>query len=182
MSRRERLISLLAERAYREGDFVLSSGARSTFYLDAKQVTYDPEGARLVGESVAELCKTRGITAVGGMTMGADAIVAGTVYAAGLQGLPMSGFIVRKESKQHGLQKSIEGINPQGQKVVIVDDVITTAGSSIKAVEKAREAGADVVLVVGVVDREQGGGANVAALGIEFVPLATLTEIRNARS
>ena len=79
MGSRERLVTLLAAKAYREGDFVLSSGARSTFYLDAKQVTYDPEGARLVGEAVLELARTRAIDAVGGLTMGADAIVASTV-------------------------------------------------------------------------------------------------------
>jgi len=178
MNTRDRLVSLLAERAYREGDFVLSSGARSTFYLDAKQVTYDPHGAQLVGEAVLELARARGIDAVGGLTMGADAIVASTVYAAGQHDYPMIGFIVRKESKQHGLQKFIEGIDPKGRTAVIVDDVITSAGSAIKAVERAEAAGAKVVLVVGVVDREEGGAKALAARGIEFAPLATLGEIK----
>jgi orotate phosphoribosyltransferase len=174
------LVQLLASKSYREGDFVLSSGARSTFYLDAKQVTYDAEGARLVGEAVLELARARGITAVGGLTMGADAIVASTVYASGVHGYPMIGFIVRKESKQHGLQKFIEGVNPEGHTAVIVDDVITSAGSAIKAVERAEAAGATVKLVVGVVDRQEGGAEALAARGIEFVALATLTEIRAA--
>ena len=110
--------------------------------------------------------------------MGADAIVASTVFASGLHGYPMIGFIVRKESKQHGLQKFIEGIDPKGHAAVIVDDVITSAGSAIKAVERAEAAGATVKLVVGVVDREEGGAAALAARGIEFAALATLTEIR----
>ncbi len=181
MSSRDRLISLLAAKAYREGDFILSSGARSSFYLDAKQVTYDAEGARLVGEAVQALCAARGITAVGGLTMGADAIVASTVVASALQNSPIVGFIVRKESKQHGLQKFIEGVSPDGHKTVIVDDVITSAASAIKAVERAEAAGAKVTLVVGVVDREEGGAQALAERGIEFVPLATLSEIRSAR-
>lgn|SRR5690554_6730 len=178
MNNADALVRLLAQRSYREGDFVLASGARSTFYLDAKQVTYFAEGARLVGEGVLQLARERNLHSVGGLTMGADAIIASTVFAAGAAGYDMTGFVVRKEAKQHGLAKWIEGVLPADQDVVLVDDVITSGMSVLKAADKAAEAGARVKLVVGVVDREQGGGDNIRARGIEFLPLATISEIR----
>lgn len=180
MSHPSPLVSLLQQKSYQEGDFTLSSGAKSTFYLDAKQVSYDPAGIALVGEAMMALVEEFNIEAVGGLTMGADAIVAGTVYASGKAGRPIPGFVVRKESKQHGLGKRVEGVNPKGRRVVIVDDVITSGGSAIKAADAAREAGATVVLIVGLVDREQGGGEAIRAAGMEFRALATLSEIRAA--
>jgi orotate phosphoribosyltransferase len=178
MPENDQLISLLIERSYREGDFVLASGAKSSFYLDAKQVTYHPDGARIVGEQVHALARARGLRSVGGLTMGADAIIASTVYASGLHGHPMTGFVVRKEAKQHGLGKWIEGVSPDGLDVVMVDDVITSGMSVLKAADRAIEAGARVRLVVGVVDREQGGGAAIEERGIEFAALATISQIR----
>ena len=178
MSNHAQFVALLREKAYREGDFLLSSGARSDFYLDAKQVTYDPHGIALVGALMMELVREFRIEAVGGLTMGADAIVAGTVLASAHSTTPVSGFVVRKEPKQHGLSKQVEGVNPNGKRVAIVDDVITSAASALKAMEVARAAGAHVVLVVGVVDREQGGAAMLAKHGVEFRALATISEIR----
>lgn len=174
------LVALLLEKSYREGDFVLSSGARSDFYLDAKQVTYDAGGIALVGEMMMQLMMEFRIEAVGGLTMGADAIVAGTVYASANTDTPLTGFVVRKEPKQHGLTKLLEGVNPSGKRVAIVDDVITSGGSSLKAVNAAKNAGAHVVLVVGVVDREQGGPAAMHDAGVAFRALATISEIREA--
>ena len=180
MSNNSALVALLLEKSYREGDFVLSSGARSDFYLDAKQVTYDPAGIVLVGEMMMNLVEEFRIESVGGLTMGADAIVAATVFASARTNTPVTGFVVRKEPKQHGLSQQIEGVHPRGKRVAIVDDVITSAGSAIKAVNIARDAGAEVVLVVGVVDREQGGPAAVHAVGAECRALATISEIRAA--
>lgn len=180
--KRERLIRLLAERAYREGDFTLASGQRSSFYLDAKQVTYHPEGAALVGACVLEAIRSYGATAVGGLTLGADAIVAATVLASAVSGAGVTGFIARKQAKGHGLQKWIEGIAPQGARAAIVDDVVTSGGSLLQAVERARDAGAEIAVVVGLVDRQQGGRETVAAAGLTFEAICTLEEIRDARA
>lgn len=174
------LIALLLEKAYREGDFRLSSGARSDFYLDAKQITYDPDGMELVGEQMRQLVAEFGIEAVGGLTMGADAIVASTVFACKQAGSKVSGFVVRKEAKQHGLEQLVEGVHPNGKRVAIVDDVITSGASAIKAVQAARAAGAQVVLVVGLVDREQGGADRIRSEDVQFRALATMSEIREA--
>jgi orotate phosphoribosyltransferase len=176
----ERLAVLLAQRAYEEGDFVLSSGARSTFYLDAKQVTYHPLGVELVGAAVYALVAQFGATAIGGLTMGADAIVSSTIWASVRAGNPIPGFVVRKQPKAHGLQKWIEGVSPAGRRVVIVDDVITSGKSVLKAVAAAREAGAEIAAVVGLVDREQGGAAAIEAGGVPFRAVCTLSEIREA--
>jgi len=180
MSHRERLIGLLAQKSYREGDFALSSGVRSDFYLDAKLVTYHPDGVRLVGHAILDALEGFSVEAVGGLTMGADAIVASTVWAALESGRKIPGFVVRKEPKKHGLQKWIEGVSPQGLRVAIVDDVITSGKSVLKAVEAAREAGAEVVVVVGLVDREEGGARAIQDHGVAFRSVCTIAEIRAA--
>ncbi len=180
MSSHDQLAALLARLSYREGDFTLSSGARSTFYLDAKQVTYHPDGVELVGNAVRRLAQEFGAEAVGGPTLGADAIVLATVYASAKSDRPLTGFIVRKEAKKYGLGKWVEGVDPRGKKVVIVEDVTTSGGSLLKAVEHVREAGAEIVVATSVVDREQGGAAAIEAAGIPFRPLCTISQVRAA--
>ncbi len=180
MSSHDQLAALLARLSYREGDFTLASGAKSTFYLDAKQVTYHPDGVEFVGNAVLQLAREFGAQAVGGPTLGADAIVSNAVYASALAGHPLPGFIVRKEAKQHGLGKWVEGVDPRGKKVVIVEDVTTSGGSLLKAVEHVREAGAEIVVATAVVDREQGGAAAIEAAGIPFRPLCTISQVRAA--
>ncbi|MDE3153154.1 MAG: orotate phosphoribosyltransferase [Gemmatimonadota bacterium] len=172
------LAALLARLSYREGDFTLASGAKSSFYLDAKQVTYHPDGAVLVGKAVWELAREFDADAVGGPTLGADAIVSNAVYASAGTGRPLTGFIVRKEAKQHGLGKAVEGIDPRGKRVVIVEDVITSGGSLLRAVEHIRDAGAEIVVATAVVDREAGGRGALEAAGIPYRPLCTLAEVR----
>lgn len=172
------LIRLLADHAYQEGDFVLASGKTASFYLDAKQVTYRADGARLVGEAVLDLIAPYDVQAVGGMTLGADAIVASTVVVSDLKGEPLDGFIVRKEAKGHGLGKYLEGISPEGLRVAVVEDVVTTGGSALRAVERIREVGAKVVVAVTMVDREQGGAEAFAAAGIPLHAVATISQIR----
>lgn len=174
------LVHLLASRAYREGEFTLSSGRKSSFYLDAKQVTYDPEGIRLVGAAVHTLIAPFRVQAVGGLTMGADAIVASVVFVSAERGAPIPGFIVRKEAKQHGLQKRIEGIFPPGARVAVVEDVLTSGASALRAVDAVREAGGDVAVVVALVDRQEGGAATIEREGIPFRAVTTLAEIREA--
>jgi orotate phosphoribosyltransferase len=177
----EQLVALLARLSYREGDFVLSSGARSTFYLDAKQVTYHPEGVEIVGTAVARLALEHRAQAIGGLTMGADAIVMNAVWASRHEATPLTGFIVRKEPKGHGLKKWIEGVSPVGKRVAIVDDVVTSGASLLRAVEASRDVGAEVVLAIGLVDREEGGAAAIAAAGVPFRAVCTLSEIRSAQ-
>ena len=178
MSQQQKLAAFLAKYAYQEGDFVLSSGARSTFYLDAKQVTYDPDGASLVGAVVYRLATEFEAEAIGGLTMGADAIVTSTVIESARYGRPMPGFVVRKEPKGHGLQKWIEGVSPAGKRVAIVDDVITSGGSVLSAVKAARQAQARIAVVIGLVDREEGGKQAIEAVGVPFRAICTLSEIR----
>jgi len=180
MSPRERLVRLLAAHSYQEGHFVLASGAVSNVYLDAKQVSYRPEGQRLVGEGIHALMGEVGAVSVGGLTMGADTLVAAAVHASFGTPHPVTGFSVRKEAKGHGLGKWIEGVAPSGLRVAMVDDVITSGGSLLQAVERTRELGAQVVLAVGMVDRGQGGAEAIEAAGIPFRALATLEEVREA--
>lgn len=180
-SARDQLVRLLAQYAYQEGDFTLTSGAKSTFYLDAKKVTYRPDGAALVGAAVHEIASRHSANAVGGLTMGADAIVASAVTVSAGTANALAGFIARKEPKKHGTGKWIEGVSPQGMRVAIVDDVITTGDSLLRAVELARSDGAEVVVTIGVVDREQGGGVSIREkTGVPFFALATISEIRAA--
>ena len=181
MTTTERLAALFATYSYREGDFTLVSGAKSTFYLDAKQVTYRPEGIVLVGAAVVEAAREYNVTSVGGLTMGADAIVLSTVWASQQGGgAPLTGFIVRKEAKGHGTQQWIEGVHPKGQTVVIVDDVITSGGSALKAVDRVEAAGARVALIVGLVDRLQGGREAIDARNIAFRAVCTIDQVRAA--
>lgn len=185
---RAALIRLLAEHAYQEGEFVLASGKTASFYLDAKQVSYRGNGARLVGEAVLDLIDPYDVEAVGGMTLGADAIVASTVVASAARAAakggraPLDGFIVRKEAKGHGLGKYLEGVSPEGRRVAVVEDVVTTGGSALEAVERIREVGAEVVVAVTLVDREQGGAEAFAEAGIPLHAVATISEIREVLS
>lgn len=175
-----RLAELLAEHAYREGAVILSSGRRSDYYLDAKQVTYHPAGVELVGEAVLSRIGSEAIDAVGGLTLGADAIVVSTVMAARRQGRSVAGFIVRKEPKGHGLERWIEGVMPRpGARVAIVEDIATSGGSALKAAGIAREQGLEVAVVVPLVDREEGAGAAIRDAGLAFRPVLTISQIRD---
>lgn len=180
MTANDTLTDLLAKRAYREGDFILSSGVHSGFYLDAKQVTYHPSGIRSVGEAVLAKIRPFGAEAVGGLTMGADAIVTSTVWASEEAGFPIPGFVVRKEPKGHGLQKWIEGVSPAGKRVAIVDDVITSGNSVLRAVERCQDEGALVVVVIGLVDRQEGGGEAIERTGVPFRSICTIDDVRRA--
>lgn len=178
-SSESRLIQLLAELAYQEGDIELASGRHSTFYLDAKLVTYHPEGIQLVGEAVLSRIQSENVAGVGGLTLGADAMVASTVATAARAGLFIPGFIVRKEQKKHGLGKVTEGIvPPPGSKVAILDDVITSGGSVLRAIRAVREQGLEVAVVVALVDREEGGAAAIENAGVTFKPICTVSDVR----
>jgi orotate phosphoribosyltransferase len=166
MSHRERLAQLLRTKSLVRGDFVLASGLKSDYYLDCRLTTLDPEGALLVGYCVLELLDEMGVKpeAVGGLSMGADPVVSAAIIVSQLEGRPISGFLVRKEVKDHGRKRQIEGIDSlRGKKVVIVDDVCTTGRSTEEAIDAAENEGAEVIAVLSVVDREQGGSENLRA-------------------
>jgi orotate phosphoribosyltransferase len=138
----------------------LSSGKKSDYYLDCKLTTLDPEGALLTGYCVLELLADMGVQpdAIGGLSMGADPLVTAAGVVSAIEKKPLPGFLVRKEAKKHGRQKQIEGLDdPRGKKVVIVDEVCTTGGSTQEAIDAAEHEGCQVVAVISLVDREEGG-------------------------
>jgi orotate phosphoribosyltransferase len=172
---RERLVSELREHALVIGEVTLTSGATAQYYVDAKRAILMPAGFRALGELVAAEAGRAGATAVGGMTMGADP-VACAALAAGAQ---VKAFFVRKEKKQHGLQRWIEGppLEP-GERCLIVEDVVTTGGSTVRAIERVREEGLDVAGVVSVLDRLAGGREAIeAAAGAPYLPLTTIDDV-----
>jgi orotate phosphoribosyltransferase len=173
------LVALIAERAVRRGRFQLASGREASFYIDAKQVVLDAQGAMLVGRAILERLRSLGPLpdAVGGMSIGADPITAAVVTMAGVEGIPLKGFMVRKEPKGHGLQRYIEGPVQPGQRVAIVEDVVTTGGSSLLAIDRAVEFGLVVERLVTVIDRLAGGQEALAARGIPLESLVTIREL-----
>lgn len=187
-SARQQLLRLLAEKSFRLGKFTLSSGAQSDYYIDCRATTLDAEGARLTGLAVLEEIAARGwkAEAIGGLTLGADPIVISAAVLSAQSKNPASlihGFLVRKQEKQHGTGQRIEGFQKRGAKVVIVDDVCTTGGSTVQAIEAARAAGMEIAGVICLVDRqEQNGRANVekAAAPAAFSALFTTSELREA--
>ncbi len=169
-----KLKDLILQKAFRYSEkppFKLTSGAESPFYFDLKTVTLDPEGAFLVGEIIFDIIKDWPATAIGGLTLGADPIAAAVMHSAWRAGHRINHFIVRKESKKHGTAAWIEGNVKPGDKVVVVDDVVTTGGSTIKAIERARLFGLDVIGVVVLLDREEFDGIQnvIEELGAENV-------------
>ena len=178
-SAREELVRLLAEKSFRLGQFKLSSGGSSDYYIDCRTTTLDARGAQLTGQVFLEEIRARNWkpAAIGGLTMGADPIVVAVAVVSG----NIDGFLVRKAEKQHGTGQRIEGFRETGARVVIVDDVCTTGGSTVQAIEAAREFGFDVVGVMCLVEREEAKGRpNVqkAAGGVPFVSVFTATHVR----
>lgn len=176
MYHRQRLIDVVRERALKFGNFTLASGKQASYYLDGKQVTLHSEGLRLVSLGFLDVLKEFEFDAVGGMSIGADPLVAGVLTVAAEQGRSLAGFLVRKEPKGHGTQKFIEGPVKAGMKAVLVEDVVTTGGSSLLAAERAREFGLDVVMVAAVVDRCEGGRKAFEEKGLAFRSLLTIAD------
>jgi len=178
---RNRLLGLLKEHSLMFGDFTLASGKKSNFYFDSKKTTLRPEGAYLVAAEMLQVLSDRGIDAdaVGGLTLGADPIVCPIAALSHTTGAPLRAFIVRKEAKGHGTTRQIEGDLEPSSKVVVIDDVVTTGGSTLKAIEAAEAAGHEVVAVLCVVDREQGGAEALSKW--PFFPLFTRSEVFDDR-
>ena len=170
------LIALVREKALKFGEFTLASGKKASYYLDGKQVTLDSAGAKLIAEGILDLIGTSLPKAVGGMAIGADPITAAVITVAGIRGLPLKGILVRKEAKGHGTQKFIEGPVSPGDDVVIVEDVVTTGGSSLEAIERVEAFGLKVKSVVAIIDRLEGGEQAFAARGYKFSSLLTIRD------
>ncbi len=171
-----RLKELFHERALKFGDFTLASGRKAKYYLDGKQVTLHAEGLRLVSLGFWELLAEFDFDAIGGMSIGADPIVGGMLTVAAESNRDVVGFMIRKESKGHGTNKFVEGPVKPGMKVVIVEDVVTTGGSALLAVDRVQDFGCEVVAVAGIVDRLEGGAAAFAERNL---PHRTLLTIRD---
>jgi orotate phosphoribosyltransferase len=179
---RDRLLDLLCELAYREGDFLLSSGQQSSYYINCKPVTLHPQGALIVGRLLLSVLPTN-TEAVAGLTLGADPIVTAVSVVSAYQNQPIPALIVRKETKGHGTMAYIEGpILPAGAKVVVLEDVVTTGGSAMKAVERLRDAGYQVNRVISLIDRQQGGAEFYASMGLEFEALFAISDLQEWRS
>jgi orotate phosphoribosyltransferase len=177
---KERLIELVLERAFKYSEepvFKLVSGRMSNYYFNCKAVTLHPEGMHLIGNIIFEMIKDSGAKGIGGLTLGADPVADAVAYTSFLKGRPIEAFVVRKSAKSHGTKQWIEGNIRGGDKVVIVDDVITTGKSTIEAINKAKEAGLDVIKVIALVDRQEGGRENIEALGHRVEAVITREEV-----
>ena len=179
MSDHESLQQLLLERSVRRGDFLLASGARSSYYIDCRPATMSAAGMVLIGRLGMGVIKATGWKpdGVGGLTMGADPVAYAIAAASYQAGTPIDAFSVRKESKDHGTGRAIEGNFKAGNAVVVVEDVITSGGSARKAVSAVQEAGGRVLGVIAVVDREEGGKSVLEAEGLQVTALTTATQL-----
>lgn len=175
MSAREVLVEELRAHALVKGEVVLTSGKTAQYYVDAKRAILQPRGFLALGELVAAEASARGASAIGGMTMGADPVACAALAA----GADLKAFFVRKERKEHGLQRWVEGpLLDKGERCLVVEDVVTTGGSTVQAIERILEEGLRVVGVVSVLDRLAGGaGAIERAAGAPYVPLTTIDDV-----
>ena len=175
---RQLLLDLIRSEALQRGEFTLASGKKASYYLDCRKITLHPQGAGVIAAGMLQVIQAAGPLpdAVGGMAIGADPITAAIVTVAGQHNLPIKGFMVRKEAKGHGTGKQVEGPVEPGDRVVIVEDVITSGGSALKAVEAAEAFGLKVERVIGIIDRLAGGAEAFAARGLQFTTLTTIRD------
>ncbi len=173
------LVQLLADRSAKQGQFTLASGKKSTFYIDARLTTMSPEGLSIIGPLGVATIRKIGwdVDAIGGLTLGADPISYAISYASAASDHPLRAFTVRKEAKAHGTGKLIEGPLRSGDHVVVIEDVITTGDSALRAIEAIRSAKASVSGLMALVDREEGGRQAIEKAGIAVASLVTASEI-----
>ena len=176
---KRRLARLLVEKSYREGDFVLASGRRSDYYFDCRVTALHAEGSWLIGTLFNHMLSEMDIKGVGGMTMGADPLVAATTVISHEQGRPLHGLLVRKEAKGHGTGQFVEGLGnfDTGDRVAMLEDVVTTGGSLLKACDRIRDAGLSIVAVCAILDREEGGREKLREAGYDLLALFTRAEL-----
>jgi orotate phosphoribosyltransferase len=178
VSLRQVLLDLFVKLAYKEGDFLLSSGQKSSYYINGKQVTLRGDGALAIGRLVFAMLP-KNTQAVAGLTLGADPIVTAVSVVAAYENNPLPALIVRKEAKGHGTMAYIEGPSlPNGANVVVLEDVVTTGKSAMLAVERLRDAGYTVNRVISIVDREQGGEEFYRSVGLQFETVFSISEIQ----
>jgi len=182
MSEHSALIALLAACSAKRGQFTLASGKESTFYIDARLTTMSPEGLSTIGPlALSALRQTEWrVDAIGGLTLGADPIAYAISYASASSDQPLRAFTVRKEPKAHGTGKLIEGPFKQGDHVAVIEDVITTGGSAIRAIDAVRAAGGVVAGVLALVDREEGGRQTIEKAGVPVIALVAASQILKA--
>ena len=181
---KKRLGKIILERSFKYRDdppFTLASGRQSNFYFNCKPTTLDPEGMNLIGEVVFDMLRDAPVTAAGGLTLGADPIANALAVISFQKGKPIKSFIVRKDVKDHGTKSAIEGNVAAGERVVIIDDVITTGGSTITAIEQAHRAGLVVDRVITLIDREEGGRENILQHADCVLSVFTRTQIMALR-
>jgi orotate phosphoribosyltransferase len=177
------LVRMLAERSARRGQFTLSSGRTSSLYIDARLTTMSPDGLALIGPTALAALDDAGwrVDAVGGLTLGADPVSYAIAYASALasasRGRAVRAFTVRKEAKAHGTGRLIEGPFREGDRVAVIEDVNTTGGSALRAIDAVRGAGADVVGVLAVVDREEGGREALEGAGVPVIALVRARDV-----
>jgi orotate phosphoribosyltransferase len=175
---RQQLLDLFCQLAYKEGDFVLSSGQRSSYYINGKLVTLHPHGALAIGRLLLSHLPSD-VQAVAGLTLGADPIVSAVSVISAIENRPIPALIIRKEAKGHGTKAYIEGpVLPDGALVVVLEDVVTTGQSALKAVERLRAAGYKVEQVISLVDRKQGGAELYKKEGLKFQALFAIEDIQ----
>ena len=176
-SARDRLKEILVRESLMRGDFVLSSGQRSSFYLDVRRTSMHPEGAALCAELFLEELRDLSLDAVGGPVLGAAPLVGALASESFRRGRPIPTFLVRREAKGHGTAKLIEGLFPTGGTVALVEDVVTTGGSVLRALAVARGEGVKVARIICVVDREQGGAEAMAEQQVDYRALFKVSEL-----
>jgi orotate phosphoribosyltransferase len=178
MELRQILLDLLCAKAYKEGDFTLSSGQKSSYYINCKLVTLDPVGAIALGRLLLPDLAPQ-TAAVAGLTLGADPMVSAVSITSALEGVPIPGLIIRKEAKGHGTQAYIEGpLPPEGSIIAVIEDVVTTGQSALKAVNRLRDAGYQVTQVLALVDRQQGGAELYESAGLDFKALFAIPDLQ----
>jgi orotate phosphoribosyltransferase len=183
--KKERLGEIILVRSFKYSDnppFTLASGRQSNFYFNCKPTTLDPEGMNLIGEIIFDMLKNSAVTAAGGLTLGADPIANALAVISWQLGRPVKSFIVRKDVKNHGTKSPIEGDLQPGEIVAIIDDVITTGGSTITAIGEARRAGLVIDRVITLIDREEGGRENILQHVEQVQSVLTRTEIMALRA
>jgi orotate phosphoribosyltransferase len=174
----DQLLDLFCQLAYQEGDFVLSSGQSSSYYINGKQVTLHPQGALAIGRILLSLIPSDA-AGVAGLTLGADPIVSAVSVVSAYENRPIPALIIRKEAKGHGTMAYIEGPSlPTGAKVIVLEDVVTTGKSAMQAVERLRDAGYTVDTVISLVDRLQGGAEFYQSVGLNFQAVFTIKDIQ----
>jgi orotate phosphoribosyltransferase len=179
MPSKSQLLDLLAKRSARRGNFTLASGKQSSYYIDARLTTMSPEGLTTIGPLALATLRSRGWEpdSVGGLTLGADPVSYAISYASAADGRPIRAFTVRKETKAHGTGKLIEGPFRSGDRVVVIEDVITSGGSALRAIDAIKAAGAQVIGVLAIVNREEGGVEAIEAAGIPVASVVAVSEI-----